>query len=153
MTRPRLVLGVLFLAVGALLAGQVLADYRNRADLSDAQRRACVRGLFDRADAIEADLDSARARREEARFRRDAAAARDHSGDHRVAESYRIAARRAQLSAASARARARRREARLLGADVEALAQVQPDGRPTRGAVHVAAAVCARVVPEPSLIP
>lgn len=139
MRRPGRLLVFLVLGVLALLAGQLLSDWSNRKANAEYQRAGCARGLFDRADAIEADHD-------EATFRRDAATARQASGEVEVAGEYRASARRAER-------RARRRAGRLLGASWRTLGHVDAHGRPTARAVKLAERTCAHAVPAPSLLP
>jgi hypothetical protein len=115
------------------------ATYQGRVDINNQARQSCVRGVLDRADAIGSEHDSAL-------FRHEAAIARRRSGDLAVADEY-------DKLAAQARARAKRRAARLLGARLTVLQSYDGDGLPSRAAVGEAERVCDAVNPAPGAWP
>jgi hypothetical protein len=90
-------------------------SYNGRVHLHKSQVGACQRGLMDRADAIQADMDLAHFAAEASRKRR-------VDGDTRVADEY-------MDVSANARLRIGSRESRLLGADVLVLLDRNDDGK------------------------
>lgn len=120
-----------------LVFGVFAQSYNGRVHLHRSQVNACQRGLLDRADAIQADMDLSH-------FAAEASRKRTADGDIKVGKAYMDVAEHAQLRIGS-------REGRLLGANVVVLLDRNADGKYAARAIREARAVCERANPAPSI--
>lgn len=124
-------LAVMIIAVAVLGVQQRQASQKSDEKLRNAAVMSCTRGLLERAENITADADFVA-------FARDAATARRADGNNEAANKYDASADRAQR-------RMRSRQARLLGANVEALLRRNLQGLPSSEALDEAYRACSRI--------